>query len=256
MQIETAHSPNHDERREEIDMLVLHYTGMEDGESALAHMCNPEAKVSAHYMIWEDGRITRLVDESRRAWHAGVASWQGDCDLNSRSIGIEIVNGGHNVPLDDGSPPPYAEAQIHALILLSKRTISRYGIPQTRIVGHSDIAPDRKDDPGEHFPWARLAAEGIGLYPEADEDADGTSVLPGDRGMLVDSLQRSLIAIGYGLEATGEFDEATAHAVNAFQRRFLPQRLGRHGDALTLAHIAKVQAAFSGVSSGSSTSSG
>ncbi|MCA8901351.1 MAG: N-acetylmuramoyl-L-alanine amidase [Hyphomonas sp.] len=246
MQMDQAPSPNHDARRQRLDMLVLHYTGMETGEAALARMCDPEAKVSAHYMVWEDGRITQLVEESRRAWHAGVATWQGEEDLNSRSIGIEIVNGGHDVPLAEGSLPPYPDAQIDAVIELCHAIVARHEIPQARIVAHSDIAPARKVDPGEHFPWARLSEAGIGLYPEADEDAAGPSLLPGDTGEAVEALQSALAAIGYGLTINGDFDEATGQAIAAFQRRFLPTRLGRHGDAVTCAHVRKVAAAFGG----------
>ena len=114
MDITRAESPNFNERKHKLDMLVLHYTGMATGEEALERMCDPVAEVSAHYMVWEDGRIAQLVDEDKRAWHAGVSSWQGQQDLNSRSIGIEIVNGGHDFPLPDGSLPPYPRPQIPA----------------------------------------------------------------------------------------------------------------------------------------------
>ena len=166
MEIIASPSPNFDDRKHKVDMLVLHYTGMDSGQAALDHMCNPAAKVSSHYMVWEDGRIDQLVAEDRRAWHAGVSTWQGDDDLNSRSIGIEIVNGGHDFPLPDGSLPPYPMAQIQALIELCQRILASHDIPDSRIVGHSDIAPARKQDPGEHFPWERLARAGIGLWPD------------------------------------------------------------------------------------------
>ncbi|MDP1556502.1 MAG: N-acetylmuramoyl-L-alanine amidase, partial [Hyphomonas sp.] len=136
MRLEETPSPNHDERRHKVDLLVLHYTGMQSGQAALDRMRDPEAKVSAHYMVWEDGRIARLVEESRRAWHAGVSTWQGDDDLNSRSVGIEIVNGGHDFPLPDRQLPPYPDAQIEAVIELAGQIILRHAIPQVRIVGH------------------------------------------------------------------------------------------------------------------------
>ncbi|MEM7640889.1 MAG: N-acetylmuramoyl-L-alanine amidase, partial [Pseudomonadota bacterium] len=156
MKVEANPSPNFNDRKHPVDMLVFHYTGMETGQQALDRMCDPSAEVSAHYMIWEDGRVVQLVGEDKRAWHAGVSSWQGDQDLNSRSIGIETVNGGHDWPLAGNVLPPYPTAQIDALIELSSGILERWDIPFNRIVGHSDIAHARKDDPGEHFPWDRL----------------------------------------------------------------------------------------------------
>ena len=129
MDITQTPSPNFNMRKHKLDMLVLHYTGMATGEEALERMCDPAAEVSAHYMVWEDGRITQLVDEDKRAWHAGVASWQGQQDLNSRSIGIEIVNGGHDFPLPDGGLPPYPRPQIHALLDLVHDILGRHDIP-------------------------------------------------------------------------------------------------------------------------------
>ncbi|MEZ6010501.1 MAG: N-acetylmuramoyl-L-alanine amidase [Hyphomonas sp.] len=247
MEIVASPSPNFDERKFPVDMLVLHYTGMETGQAALDRMRDPAAKVSAHYMIWEDGQIDQLVAEDKRAWHAGVSSWQGDEDLNSRSIGIEIVNGGHDVPLPDGSLPPYPAAQIGSVIGLCRAILSRHGIPQSRIVAHSDIAPARKIDPGEHFPWAHLAEAGIGLFPGTGPAVEADLLLPGDTGPPVRTLQESLAGIGYGLVATGAFDEATAQVVSAFQRRFLTSHLGRHGDPETQAHVGQVLAAVRAV---------
>lgn len=243
MEITASPSPNFDERKFPVDMLVLHYTGMETGQAALDRMCDPAAKVSAHYMVWEDGRIDQLVAEDKRAWHAGVSSWQGDEDLNSRSIGIEIVNGGHDFPLPDGTLPPYPAAQIGSVIALCRAILSRHAIPAGRIVAHSDIAPDRKIDPGEHFPWATLTEAGIGLFPATGEAVEADALLPGDTGPPVRALQESLAGIGYGLAGTGTFDAATVHAVSAFQRRFLTSHLGRHGDPETQAHVRLVLAA-------------
>jgi N-acetylmuramoyl-L-alanine amidase len=230
MHIEDAPSPNHDARRHRVDMLVLHYTGMQTGEAALARMRDPDAKVSAHYMIWEDGRITRLVDESRRAWHAGLSVWQGQDDLNSRSVGIEIVNGGHDFPLG-GRLPPYPDVQIAAVIALSREIVAAHSIPQSRITGHSDIAPRRKIDPGEHFPWARLAAAGLGLWPEEDSGA-GCVWMGGDPG----GLNRQLAAIGY------DISDVPA-ALRAFQRRWLQDAVTGMADARTLRRLAQVAAA-------------
>ena len=203
-------SPNFDDRRAAIDMLVMHYTGMQTGDAALERMCDAEASVSAHYMVRESGEIVCLVEEEKRAWHAGVSSWQGDTDLNSRSVGIEIVNGGHDWLDSDGKLPAYPGPQIDAVIELSQKIIARWSIPQTRIVGHSDIAPTRKTDPGEHFPWARLARHGVGLWPLALGEGEG-------------SLERSLNAIGY------DTSDVPA-AISAFQRRWRPGRVDGASD--------------------------
>ncbi len=240
MTIEQTPSPNFNDRKLPIDMLVLHYTGMESGMAALERMRDKQAEVSAHYMIWEDGRIIQLVDESKRAWHAGVGIWQGDTDLNSCSVGIEIVNGGHNVLLADGSLPPYPDVQIKAVIALSAAVVARHNIPQNRIVGHSDIAPARKEDPGEHFPWVRLANTGIGLWPEPVETLSsglhmiGRGLGRGDKGAPVERLQEMLARIGYGIVANGTYDTHTQACVLAFQRRWLPSRLTGQADLETL----------------------
>ncbi|MEH6694259.1 MAG: N-acetylmuramoyl-L-alanine amidase [Hyphomonas sp.] len=241
MQVEQVASPNFNDRKHPVDMLVLHYTGMETGEAALTRMCDPAAEVSAHYMVWEDGRITQLVSEDQRAWHAGVSIWQGDTDLNSRSVGIEIVNGGHDVPLTDGTLPPYPDSQIEALIALCTGILSRHTIPASRIVAHSDIAPARKTDPGEHFPWARLAAAGIGLWPSSGIiSLDESSLMPGDSGPAVNDLQNMLGAIGYGLEETGHFDETTRLVISAFQRRYVPDQITGAADPVTQERVALV----------------
>lgn len=229
-------------------MLVLHYTGMETGQAALDRMRDEAAEVSAHYMVWEDGRVVQLVGEDKRAWHAGVSSWQGDGDLNSRAIGVEIVNGGHDWPLANGALPPYPQAQIDAVIALCQGILSRWTIPVPRIVGHADIAPTRKADPGEHFPWATLAANGIGYVPS--EDASDRLQMMGrglgrsDKGAPIVRLQDALVAIGYGLEVTGKFDEPTRATVTAFQRRWVQDRVSGEADLLTLRRIEQVRAAY------------
>ena len=250
MKIIQSPSPNFNDRKAPVDMLVLHYTGMETGQAALERMLDAEAEVSAHYMIWEDGQVNQLVDEDKRAWHAGVGSWQGDTDLNSCSVGIEIVNGGHNVPLADGSLPPYPDAQIKAVIELSKAIIGRHKIPQARIVGHSDIAPARKEDPGEHFPWKQLAEAGLGLWPTQAEDAPsnlhliGRGLGVGNTGAPVERLQQMLARIGYGLEPSGIYDEETQACVLAFQRRWLQAQLTGQTDLETLRRIMAVEQGF------------
>ena len=246
--IEHHPSPNFNERREALDMLVLHYTGMETGQAALERMCDPAAEVSAHYMVWEDGRVSQLVAEDKRAWHAGVASWQGQTDLNSRSVGIEIANGGHDFPLAGGDLPPYPRPQIHALIALCHDIIGRWDIPARRVLGHSDIAPGRKIDPGEHFPWERMARAGIGVWPDAPAmkhpDLNGPGLKPGDKTPTVLKLREHLAAIGYGLEITDAFDTECAAVVAAFQRHWLPDHVTGDADIETLRRIATVHASF------------
>ena len=214
-------SPNHGDRRDRApDCIVLHYTGMPTAEGALAQLCNPKAEVSAHYFVFEDGRVAQLVPEERRAWHAGRSSWFDDTDLNSASIGVEIVNPGH-----DGGLPPFPDAQIDAVIALCRDVIARHAIAPERILAHSDIAPSRKVDPGEKFPWARLAAAGVGLWREPAPDMPGLVLGSGATGAAVSSLQRDLRALGYGLEETGHYDARTKTVVEAFQRRWRPQRI-------------------------------
>ena len=252
MNITFTASPNFNERAADtaVNMIVLHYTGMESGEAALERMCDPEAKVSAHFLVWEDGRVSQLVGEDKRAWHAGVGGWQGDTDINSCSIGIEIVNGGHNVPLEDGSLPPYPEQQIESLIALCDYLRATHIVPQTRIIGHSDIAPARKEDPGEHFPWAVLAENGLGIWPDADTSLKsetlliGTGLLPGDTGAPVERLQAELKAIGYGIKETGTYDDATTQVVKAFQRHWVQDRVSGHADLTTLRTVAAVAKAY------------
>lgn len=216
-------SPNHDARSpgRAVDMLVLHYTGMRDAASALERLCDPRARVSAHYAIGENGEVWRLVPESRRAWHAGVASWGGDSAVNDRSIGVELVNPGHEHGLR-----PFPEPQMAALERLAGGIMRRHGILPRHAVGHSDVAPARKRDPGELFDWARLARAGIGLWPTlAGPPPPAAPLAPGDRGGAVRDVQEALAAHGYGLAATGEYDAATAAVTAAFQRRFRPRRI-------------------------------
>ena len=211
-------SPNHGERGEPpnlrpVDMLVLHYTGMPSAAAALERLCDPQARVSAHYLVEEDGTIWRLVAEARRAFHAGVSYWQGDTDLNRLSIGIEIVNPGH-----EWGYRPFPAAQMTAVEELCRAIVARHPIPPHRVVGHSDIAPDRKSDPGELFDWPRLARAGIGLWPLPRPQAEA------GRGRGVGIVQRTaaladLARIGYPV-AVGSEDVALA----AFQRRFRPAR--------------------------------
>ena len=226
-------SPNHDTRgASPIDMLVLHYTGMQTGAAALARMCDPASKVSAHYMIEEDGRVFRLVQEDRRAWHAGVSCWRGQRDVNARSIGIELVNPGHEFGYRD-----FPDRQIAALVVLAHGILDRNPIPPHNVVGHSDVAPARKTDPGERFPWRALAAAGIGLWPRPGASKGF------ELARAIEPAQRDFAKIGYAIEITGVPDEATRQVVTAFQRRFRQQRVDGVLDDETAALITAVAAA-------------
>lgn len=233
-------SPNHDARPagSAVSILLLHYTGMKTGEAALARLCDPAAKVSAHYVVEEDGRIARLVAEDRRAWHAGVGRWADETDINGCSIGIEIVNPGHEFGYRD-----FPAAQIEAVIALSRDLVARHGIAPPRVLGHSDVAPERKMDPGELFPWRRLAAAGVGLWVPPEPLTDGPALERGDGGGAVMELQEGLADYGYGLAATGTFDERTEAVVRAFQRHFRPARVDSVADASTLATLRRLLAA-------------
>jgi N-acetylmuramoyl-L-alanine amidase len=219
-----ALSPNFNERKAPPDMVVLHYTGMKTGAEALARMCDPAAQVSAHYMVEEDGQVYRLVPEERRAWHAGVSFWKGETDINGCSIGIEIVNPGHEFGYRD-----FPAAQVDAVIGLLDGIRERWDIPDHRILGHSDVAPSRKEDPGERFPWAELAAHGHGLWVTPDMPPEGTLGPPlglGETGLGVFSLQSALGKLGYNILAGGPYDAETATIVTAFQRHWLPEQIG------------------------------
>jgi N-acetylmuramoyl-L-alanine amidase len=228
-------SPNFDARSRPIDLVVLHYTGMQDAETALARLTDPApvagsypgpwqsddveadaplSRVSAHYVVDEAGQIYSLVPEEHRAWHAGMSSWEGDSDVNARSIGIEIVNGGHDFGL-----PEFPDAQIDRVISLLKDIFERWPeLSARRVVAHSDVAPARKADPGEKFPWKRLANAGVSLWPE-----HVTTQLSADDP--VSDVQQQLAFIGYPVTLSGYMDEATKDALLAIQRRFRPANI-------------------------------
>ena len=226
-----APSPNFDARKAVPDCVVLHYTGMETGEAALARLCDPEAKVSAHYMVEEDGRVFRLVPEERRAWHAGAAFWKGERNINGVSIGVEIVNPGHEFGYR-----PFPDAQVEAVIALVGDIRTRWQIDNGRIVGHSDVAPERKDDPGELFPWKRLAEAGHGLWAEAPP-APGAPLGEGEEGVGVFALQAAFTRLGYDLPPSGKFDAATKAVVTAFQRHWRQEKLDGVADGETRARL-------------------
>ncbi len=229
-----APSPNFDARTKLPDMLVLHYTGMKNGPEALARLCDPEARVSSHYMVEEDGRIFRLVAEERRAWHAGRSFWKGEEGVNHASIGIEIVNPGHEFGYR-----PFPEAQIAAVIALLGDIRTRWEIEDSRILGHSDVAPARKQDPGELFPWQRLAEAGHGVWAEADP-APGEPLAEGAEGVGVFALQAGLTRLGYDCAPTGKFDQTTREVVTAFQRHWVQSRFDGVADGLTRARLMAV----------------
>lgn len=224
-------SPNFNARRFTPDMVVLHYTGMQTAKAALDRMCDPVAEVSAHYCVDEDGTVYHLVDEERRAWHAGVSVWKGERDINSASIGIEIVNPGHEFGYRD-----FTAAQIDAVTGLLDGIRTRWDIPDNRLLGHSDVAPARKEDPGERFPWQVLAEAGHGLWVEPAVPPEGVMGPPlgiGDTGPGVFALQGALGKLGYDILPGGPYDEETKAIVTAFQRHWVQTRVDGKADALT-----------------------
>lgn len=209
-------SPNWDTRPPgtPVDTLILHYTGMPSAQAALDRLCDPAARVSSHYVVDEDGAVWRLVAEQHRAWHAGVSCWRGHSWLNDRSVGIEIVNPGH-----EWGYRPFPALQMAAVCDLCVSILARHPIPARNVVGHSDVAPDRKEDPGELFDWPGLAANGVGLWPSLSFDAGQVDDVPG-----------ALSAIGYG-------DRDLATTLRAFQRHWLPDAVSGLADAATRARL-------------------
>lgn len=241
-------SPNHGPRKHadgsegrRPDMLVLHYTGMPDAGQALQWLCNPVSNVSCHYFVFENGHSLQLVPEARRAWHAGVSHWQGETDINACSIGIEIANPGH-----PGGMPDYPEAQIGAVLNLCRDICQRWNIPPARVLAHSDVAPGRKIDPGENFPWGYLAEGGVGLWVRPAPIGGGRFFSAGDEGAPVEALQAMFAMLGYGVPVSAVFCERTKAVVEAFQRHWRPDRVDGIADASTITTlrdlIAEVQA--------------
>jgi len=227
MSVISRSSPNFDERDPAVPLqfIILHYTDMLTGEAALELLCDPAAKVSAHYMVEEDGQIFQLVDERKRAWHAGQSSWRGVTNINSASIGIELANPGHR-----NGYRPFPALQITALKALMKDIIARHNLSaELAPLGHSDIAPSRKEDPGELFPWRELAQEGLGLWPETRAEDYGHAE-DGD-------IQQLLRAIGYDCPETGTYDRVTRAALLAFQRHYEPENLTGTPEQETVARL-------------------
>ncbi len=230
-----APSPNHDPRPDgtPIDTLVLHYTGMTSPAEALARLRDPEAKVSSHYMVDLNGIVWRLVPEARRAWHAGASFWHGRTSLNDRAIGIEIVNPGHS-----HGYPDFPVLQMAVVCDLCLDILSRHAIAARDIVGHSDIAPDRKDDPGEKFDWRGLAQAGVGLWPDGTPDL-GIAGIERDALVLRD-VRAALALVGYRVAPEGALDPALSQVLRAFQRHWRPETVNGQADAGTIARLVAV----------------
>ena len=228
-------SPNHDERPPgtPIDILMLHYTGMRSAAEAIERLRDPAARVSSHYVVDEDGTVLRLVAEDRRAWHAGVSFWRGHTGLNDRSIGIEIVNPGHEWGYRD-----FPVLQMASVCDLCLSILSRWPVPARNVVAHSDVAPDRKQDPGEKFDWKGLADNGVGLWPEGVADLGTGGVVRDAAGLR--PVRVALAAVGYQVAPEGGLDPALAGVLRAFQRHWRAEAITGQADAGTRARLRAV----------------
>lgn len=223
-------SPNHNARTagKTIRYVILHYTGMPEPDGSRTWLCDPKSEVSAHYLIERTGQIWQLVAEAERAWHAGVSSWQGETDMNSVSIGIELVNRGHQWGYQEFPAP-----QIAACAQLVQGIMQRHSIAPRSILGHSDIAPQRKEDPGELFPWRELAQQGVGHWPEETVEQNPPPLSLTDARVL-------LRRIGYDCPLDGEYDQPLRRVLLAFQRHWLPRHLSGLADAKTATRLRAV----------------
>ncbi|MDR3496793.1 MAG: N-acetylmuramoyl-L-alanine amidase [Ancalomicrobiaceae bacterium] len=257
-------SPNYGKRRGSHagvrpSLVVLHYTGMPAGrglsaaERAIRWLTDPRSEVSSHYVVDEDGGIVQLVPEGQRAWHAGLGAWRGEPDINSASIGIEIVNPGHfwNMSaapdLKSGEAvevhpgyQPFPDVQIAAVARLVADIVARNGMAPESVLAHSDIAPARKSDPGEKFPWARLADQGLGLWIEPAPIEGDAGLQPGTEGQPISALQSMLALFGFDLAVTGVYDAATEAVVTAFQRHWRPEKVDGRADRSTTATLVRL----------------
>ena len=211
------------------EIILLHYTGMETGRGAEDWLCNPESGVSCHYIVHEDGGVVQMVREADRAWHAGKSVWRGETDINSQSVGIEIVNPGHGLGY-----PAFPRRQIRSVIALCRGIAARHAIRPAMVLAHSDVAPGRKVDPGEKFPWTVLARAGVGHLVAPSRRRTGITLRAGDASECVAELQRMLGLYGYGIEITGIFDARTVIVVEAFQRHFRRSRVDGVADPATV----------------------
>jgi N-acetylmuramoyl-L-alanine amidase len=218
-------------------ILLLHYTGMESAERAIDWLCTAGSRVSCHYLIDEAGRITQMVGEAMRAWHAGDSYWAGETDINSVSIGIEIHNPGHGLGY-----PDFPEPQMQAVEALCLDIVVRHRIVPERVLAHSDVAPWRKSDPGEKFDWGRLAGAGVGHWVEPARIEGDAGFGVGDEGPEVARLQQGLAEYGYRCEPSGWFDEATELVVTAFQRHFRPALVNGRADRSTVDTLGRLLA--------------
>jgi len=217
-------SPNFNDRPDgiDIDTVVIHYTGMKSFDEAFDRLCDKKSEVSAHYLIKEDGEIINLVYDEYRAWHAGVSSWRGSDNVNDYSVGIELVNKGHEFGYE-----PFPERQMDSLLRLLQELLEKYPIEIRNIVGHSDIAPTRKEDPGELFNWELLASYNFAIWPDLPNDIANKILLsPGDKGEDVKKLQQKLSDFGYKITVDGDYGIETCYVVVAFCRRFTPTNIG------------------------------
>ncbi|MEJ0062969.1 MAG: N-acetylmuramoyl-L-alanine amidase [Alphaproteobacteria bacterium] len=236
MQIVRQDSPNWDERADgkAVQYVILHYTGMESADAARHRLCDPAAKASSHYMIERDGKIWQFVGEDKRAWHAGQSFWRGERDMNGVSVGIELVNRGHQFGYET-----FPDAQIGVCGDLILDIMHRHAVPASNIIGHSDIAPMRKEDPGEYFPWKALAARGIGLWGEPAAEHEGA--------MDIAEIRRSLRQIGYECPEAGEYDRELRLCLLAFQRHWHQDNLTGLPNAGTAARLRLYRALYSAI---------
>jgi N-acetylmuramoyl-L-alanine amidase len=220
-------------------LIILHYTGMSSAAKAVDWLSRAESGVSCHYVIDEEGRITQLVPESLRAWHAGASYWRGETDINSHSVGIEIQNPGHQ-----HGYPDFSLAQMRAVMALAKDIMRRHPIAADGVLAHSDVAPGRKVDPGEKFNWALLAKEGLGLWVRPSPvRSDDLGFGPGDRAAQIARAQEQLASYGYNVEATGVLEESTEKVLKAFQLHFRPRRVDGRLDRSTEVTLERLVAA-------------
>jgi len=232
-------SPNHDERADPVDILILHYTGMKTAREAIDRLRDPAAKVSSHYVVDEDGAVFRLVPEDRRAWHAGVSYWRGHTALNGRSIGIEIVNPGHEWGYRD-----FPVLQMAAVCDLCLSILSRHEIPARNVVAHSDVAPGRKEDPGEKFGWEDLARNGVGLWPIGVANAGAGGAIRDAAGLR--PVRAALARVGYEVAPEGALDPTLSTVLRAFQRHWRPEAVTGQADAGTVTRLEAIAALVGG----------
>ena len=230
-------SPNFGDRLGggKVNLIILHYTGMSDAQKACEWLCNEVSQVSSHYLVDGAGSIVQMVDENKRAWHAGVASWHDEEDVNSTSIGIEIQNPGHTMGY-----PAFPLVQMQSVAALCKDILKRHKTIARNILAHSDVAPGRKIDPGEKFDWAFLHSQRVGHWVKPEPQSGGSFLQEGDRGDSVLALQGMLKLYGYGLDVNGGFDQRTKIVVEAFQRHFRQVRVDGIADQSTVATLHKL----------------